>query len=97
MKISIVRTAYAFIVLCGIGYAFVELRGPNGIPGLIEKRRQVHEFEVSNEQLHREIEQKQERIQRLQSDPREQEIEIRQRLKFASPNEKIYIIDDKKK
>jgi cell division protein FtsB len=97
MKISVVKTAYALIVLCGIVYAFVELRGPNGIPGLLEKRRQVHEYEMSNEQLHREIEQKQERIQRLQSDPREQEIEIRQRLKLAGPGEKIYIIDEKKK
>jgi cell division protein FtsB len=97
MKISIVRTAYAVIVLCGVIYAFVALRGPNGIPGLLEKRRQVHEYEMSNEQLHREIEQKQERIQRLQNDPQEQEIEIRQRLKFAGPGEKIYIIDDKKK
>jgi cell division protein FtsB len=97
MKISIARTAYAFIVLCGIVYAFVELRGPNGIPALLAKRRQVHEFEMSNEQLHREIEQKQERILRLRNDPQEQEIEIRQRLKFASPGEKIYIIDDKKK
>ena len=97
MKISVVKTAYALIVLCGIVYAFVELRGPNGIPGLLDKRRQVHEYEMSNEQLHREIEQKQERIQRLQNDPREQEIEIRQRLKLAGPDEKIYIIDDKKK
>jgi hypothetical protein len=97
MKFSIVRTAYALIVLCGILYAFVELRSPNGIPGLLEKRRQVHEYEVGNEQMHREIEQKQERIQRLQNDPNEQEIEIRQRLKFAGPRDKIYIIDDKKK
>jgi cell division protein FtsB len=97
MKISVVRIAYALVVLCGIVYAFVALRGPNGIPALMEKRRQVHEYELSNEQLHREIEQKQERIQRLQNDPREQEIEIRQRLKFAGPNEKVYIIDDKKK
>jgi cell division protein FtsB len=97
MKISVVRTAYALVVLSGITYAFIELRGPNGIPGLLEKRKQVHEFEISNEQLHREIEQKQERIQRLQNDPREQEIEIRQRLKLAGPGEKIYIIEDKKK
>jgi cell division protein FtsB len=97
MKISIVKLAYALIVLCGIVYAFVALRGPNGIPGLLDRRRQVREYEVTNEQLHREIEQKQARIQRLQSDPREQEIEIRQRLKFAGPGEKIYIIDDKKK
>jgi cell division protein FtsB len=97
MKISLVKTVYALIVLCGIVYAFAELRGPNGIPGLLDKRRQVREYEVSNEQLQREIEQKQERIQRLQNDPRAQEIEIRQRLKLAGPGEKIYIIDDKKK
>jgi cell division protein FtsB len=97
MKISIVKAAYAFIVLCGIVYAFAALRGPNGIPGLLDKRRQVREYEISNEQLHREIEQKQERIQRLRNDPQEQELEIRQRLKFAGPGEKIYIIDDKKR
>jgi cell division protein FtsB len=97
MKTSVVRTAYAFIVLCGIVYAFVALRSPNGIPGLLDKRRLVQEYEVGNEQLHRDIEQKQERIQRLKSDPREQEIEIRQRLKFAGPGETVYIIDDKKK
>jgi cell division protein FtsB len=87
MKISIVKAAYAFIVLCGIVYAFAALRGPNGIPGLLDKRRQVREYEISNEQLHREIEQKQERIQRLRNDPQEQELEIRQRLKFAGPGE----------
>jgi cell division protein FtsB len=97
MKISIVKTAYALIVLCGVIYAFVALRGPNGIPALLDKRRQVHQYEVTNEQLHREIEQKQERILRLRNDPQEQEIEIRQRLKFAAAGEKIYIIDDKKK
>lgn len=97
MKVSMVRAIYALVVLCGIVYAFVELRGPNGIPGLLEKRRQVHEYETSNQQLHREIEQKQEWIQRLQTDPDEQEIEIRQRLKFAGPGEKVYIIEDKKK
>jgi len=97
MKISVVKTAYALIVLCGIVYAFVTLRGPDGVPALLDKRRQVHEYEITNEQMHREIEQKQERILRLQNDPREQEIEIRQRLKFAGPGEKVFIIDDKKK
>jgi cell division protein FtsB len=97
MRISAVRAAYAIVVLCGIIYAFVALRGPNGIPGLIEKRRLVREYEMSNERLQREIERKQERIQRLQNDPGEQETEIRQRLKLAAPGEKIYIFDDKKK
>ena len=94
MKISGVKTAYAIIVLAGIIYAFVALRGPNGIPGWMEKRREVQEFELINARLHREIEQKQERIERLQDNPAEQEYEIRQRLKLAKPGEKIYILDD---
>jgi len=96
MKISPVKAAYALVVVLGILYAFVVLRGPNGIPGLLEKRRQVREYELVNQQLHREIEEKQERIHRLQDNSSEQEFEIRQRLKLAKPGEKIYIIDDKK-
>jgi cell division protein FtsB len=95
MKISAAKTAWAIVVLCGVVYAFIVLRGPSGIPGLIERRREVREYERANQQLHREIEQKQERIERLQKNPTEQELEIRQRLKFAKPGEKIYIIDDK--
>jgi len=97
MKISAVRVAYTVIVLAGIVYAFTELRGPNGIEGMLEKRHQVQELEVSNQQLQKQIEQKHQRIERLENDPREQEIEIRQRLKLAGPGEKIFIIDDKKK
>jgi cell division protein FtsB len=97
MKISGIRTAYAAIVLGGIVYAFVVLRGENGIPGLMAKRHQVQEFEQVNQRLVREIELKKSRIQRLQDNPTEQEYEIRQRLKLARPGEKIYILDDKKK
>jgi cell division protein FtsB len=97
MKISLVKTAYALVVLCGLAYAFVVLQGPNGIPGLIAKRKLVHEYEVSNQKLQREIEEKQQRIQRLEANPSEQEFEIRQRLKLAKPGEKIYIIDSNKK
>jgi cell division protein FtsB len=97
MRISGIRTTYLIVVLCGVVYAFMALRGPNGIPGMIEKQRLVHEYEAGNEQLQREIEQKQQRINRLQSDPAEQEIEIRQRLKLAAPNEKIFVLDEKKK
>jgi cell division protein FtsB len=97
MKISAIRTAYAATVLSGVVYAFIVLRGENGIPGLLAKRQQVQEIEQSNQKLIREIEAKKSRIQRLQENPVEQEYEIRQRLKLARPGEKIYILDDKKK
>lgn len=97
MKISLVKTAYAIAVLCGIVYAFFVLQGPNGIPGLLAKRKMVHEYEISNQKMQRELEEKQQRIQRLEANPSEQEFEIRQRLKLAKPGEKIYIIDNNKK
>src|SRR5438067_9515975 len=94
MKLSAIRTAYAIVVLLGMVYAYIVLRGPNGIPGLLDRRRQVRDYEQANQQLHREIERKQERIQRLRESPAEQEFEIRQRLKFAKPGEKVFIIDE---
>lgn len=97
MRISGIKAIYASVVLLGTVYAFIVLRGENGIPGLLAKRRQVHEYEQINQQLIKEIEQKKDRIQRLQDNPTEQEYEIRQRLKLAKPGEKIYILDDKKK
>ena len=92
-----VKAAYAAVVGAGVIYAFFALQGPNGIPGLMEKRRQVKELELVNQKLHRDIEEKQDRIRRLEQNPADQEFEIRQRLKLAKPGEKIYIIDDRKK
>jgi cell division protein FtsB len=96
MNISGVKVAYTLIVVLGLAYAFHALRDPEGIPGFLDKRHQVAEYEAANQQLQREIEQRQERIHRLESDPEQQELEIRQRLKLAGHGEKIYIFDDKK-
>jgi len=96
MKSSAIRAIYAFIVLSGVIYAFVVLRGPNGIPGLRMKQQLIQEYEQGNVKMQREIEEKQERIRRLQDNTTDQEFEIRQRLKLAKPGEKIYILDDKK-
>jgi cell division protein FtsB len=93
MRITAFKAAYAAAVLAGTAYAVMVLRGPSGIPGLLEKRRQIHELEVQTQQLHKDITQKQDRIKRLSDNPTEQEFEIRQRLKLAKPGEKIYILD----
>lgn len=94
MRNPALKTAYAIVVLSGVAYAFVVLEGPNGIPALLEKRRQVAVYEQQNQQIVRENVQKQQRIERLENNPIEQEMEIRQRLKLAKPGEKIYILDD---
>ena len=94
MRNPALKVAYAIVVLSCVAYAFVALEGPNGIPALLAKRHQVAEYEQQNQQILRENVQKEQRIDRLENNPIEQEMEIRQRLKLAKPGEKIYILDD---
>jgi cell division protein FtsB len=95
MRFSLRRAVYSIVVLCGVAYAFVSLQGPNGIPALIERRKEIARYEHENTELRRQMALRQERIQRLEKDPAEQEKEIRQRYKLAPANEKIYILDGK--
>jgi cell division protein FtsB len=57
------------------------LRGPQGLNALAEKHRQIRLLEEQNANLAREIAEKKQRIQRLQSDPSTQELEL-QKLGF---------------
>jgi cell division protein FtsB len=92
MKASLPRYAYAIAVLLVASYAFFTLRGPKGLQLLYEKREQIREMERRNAQLVKDIERKREHIRRLNENPAEQELEIRERLKLVKPNEKVYII-----
>jgi cell division protein FtsB len=97
VKTPAIKSTYTLLVLSGVVYAFIVLRGPNGLPGLYNKREQIRQYEQANQKLQREIEEKQERIQRLQENEGELDYEIRQRLKLAKPGEKIFVLEDKKK
>jgi len=72
-------------------YAYVTLRGPRGIPALLEKQRQIEQLEQRNTALARDIERQREHIRRLAENPAQQELEIRERLKLVHPGEKIFI------
>jgi cell division protein FtsB len=91
MKAPLARIAYAVALFAVLGYAFITLRGPHGVPGLLEKQRQIRSMEQENQQLNQEIGRLQDHIRRLDNDPGEQELEIRQRLKLLKPGEKVYI------
>ena len=97
MRNPVLKVAYAVVVLSCVAYVFVSLEGPNGIPALLSKRRQAAAYEQQNQQILRENVQKEQRIERLENNPIEQEMEIRQRLKLAKPGEKIYIYDENNK
>ena len=56
------------------------LRGPQGLTALQEKRRQIRMLEEENANLLRDIEAKKHHIERLENDPKTQEVEIEKRL-----------------
>ncbi len=94
MKSPFARLAFVFAFLAVAGYAFMTLRGPKGVPALLEKNRQIEVMEKRNAGLAQEVERKRERIRRLSDNSTEQELEIRQRLKLVHPGEKVYIVGE---
>jgi cell division protein FtsB len=91
MKAPFVKSVYLAAFLAAAGYAFFTLRGPHGIPGLLEKQREIHEMEEKNAKEAREVERMRDHIKRLEVNPSEQELEIRERLKLVKPGERVYI------
>ncbi|HEY1342493.1 MAG TPA: septum formation initiator family protein [Bryobacteraceae bacterium] len=97
MKPSLVRFAYLLVFLMAASYALFALRGPHGVRAFREKQRQIQEMEQRNQDLDREIERKKEHIQRLTSNPDQQELEIRERLKLVHPGEKVFVLGEPEK
>jgi cell division protein FtsB len=95
MKVSLARFGYLIAFLMVVSYAFFTLRGPKGIPALLQKQHQIEEIEKRNASLAQENERTREHIQRLSDNPAEQELEIRQRLKLVHPGEKVYILNNR--
>jgi cell division protein FtsB len=75
-------------------YGWVALRGPQGLPALMERRREVRRLEERNADLAHENELRRERLKRLQDSPSEQEMEIRKQLKLLRPGETTFILPD---
>ena len=95
MKVSLARFGYLIAFLVVVSYAFFTLRGPKGIPALLQKQHQIEEIEKRNAALAQENERTREHIHRLSDNPAEQELEIRQRLKLVHPGEKVYILNSR--
>ncbi|HUA17326.1 MAG TPA: septum formation initiator family protein [Bryobacteraceae bacterium] len=88
-----------FVAAFGLlgAYGLVALRGPQGIPALREKWDEIRKLEEGNANLQRENDYRRDRIQKLQANPSEQELEIRKKLKLLRPGETTFILPDQPK
>jgi cell division protein FtsB len=84
---------WAFVIAFGavVSYAAITLSGPHGIRALAEKQRLIQEMQKRNTIEAQKIERIKEHIKRLDDNPAEQELEIRERLKLVHPDEKVFI------
>lgn len=84
-------TALAIVAV----YGLIAFRGPQGIPALVEKRKQIRELQEANADLIRENESKRKRLEILQGrGTSELDREIRDRLKKMRPGETEYVLPE---
>jgi len=78
-------------------YGWITLRGPQGVDALLDKHREVQRLQEQNAALAHENDLRRQRIQRLESNSGEQEMEIRKQLKLLRPGETTFILPDRPK
>jgi cell division protein FtsB len=83
----------AAIVMIGV-YAVIALSGPQGVPALMEKRREIVRLQEQNATLQRENERKKERIRVLEEQPAQQELEVRKQLNLVKPGETTFFLPE---
>jgi cell division protein FtsB len=97
MKNAVRRTVFLLVVgVIGV-YGYLALRGPQGIPALREKWREIRTLEENNANLQRENQYRRDRIKKLEVSPSAQELEIRKKLKLVRPGETSFILPDQPK
>ncbi|HEV8041495.1 MAG TPA: septum formation initiator family protein [Bryobacteraceae bacterium] len=97
MKNAVRRTLFLLVAgVIGV-YGYLALRGPQGIPALREKWRQIRTLEEDNSNLQRENQYRRDRIKKLEENPSAQELEIRKKLKLVRPGETSFILPDQPK
>ena len=97
MNTTIRRVLFLIVFALAGAYGFITLRGPQGIPGLRDKWREIGKVEEENATLQRENDYRRSRIKKLEQSPAEQELEIRKKLKLLRPGETSFILPDQPK
>jgi cell division protein FtsB len=91
------RTGWVAGATVVLAYAWIAIRGPQGIETLIEKHHEIRELEEQNAEMVRQNQALRDRITRLEQSDSEQELEIRKQLKLLRPGETTFLLPDPSK
>ena len=88
------QIGYIAAVALACFYAFIVLRGPNGIPSMIERNQQVEALEKEIRELDARIADKKNFIEEVKKNPEVREREVRRQLNKVKPGETIIFLED---
>lgn len=75
-------------------YAVVNLTGPQGIPALLAKWKELREIEATNARLVSEVSDRRDKVRILRESAEAREFEIRKKLQKLREGEKLYQVPD---
>lgn len=93
-RIAAGKTGWLAGLTLALAYAWMAIRGPQGIQSLVDKHREISDLEEQNADKARQIDALRERIKRLEQSGSEQELEIRKQLKLLRPGETTFLLPD---
>ncbi len=94
MNNAIRRITYGVVAVVLGAYIVIALRGPQGIPALLEKRREIRELEEQNANLAKQIADEQERVRKLKESKSAQESEVRKEWNLQRPGDVTLMLPD---
>jgi cell division protein FtsB len=80
-----------------LAYAWIAVRGPQGVGTLMEKHSEIRDLEEQNAAMVRQNQALRDRIQRLEDSDSEKELEIRKQLKLLRPGETTFLLPESSK
>jgi cell division protein FtsB len=89
------QIGYVAAVAIACFYAFVVLRGPNGIPAMLDRTNQVEKLQKEIKELDTKIVDKQVFLNEVRKNPEVREREIRRHLNKVKPGETIIFLEEK--
>lgn len=92
------KTILCTTVLLAAGFlAFYSLAGADGIPAVLERKRQIRELQMQNTDLLRSIDLRKERIRNLSENRSDLDLEIRRDLRLLKKQETTFVLPEEKK
>jgi cell division protein FtsB len=86
------RSGYIIAISLACLYFGLLLWGPQGLPSLLEKQRQIRALEAETASTKEQIQRRQERLRKLRENQSYQAIEVRKQLKKQQPGETQFIV-----